>query len=247
MYINSIKIIFLVFILFQSLHFGLNPSADTFTESEKKSTTITSAKNEYSLNIEEIDSLQFFSVKDSSQYIADDFLKITNLNEVKKRLKNIAVFDEEILDYPRLVKLKDRKNQTIKIDDEFTFVAYYPEEDILLCEGGHSIDVSFNLKNGEATNLTGNPDKIVTSMNKKHRLNGHFGGQQCSSYFIQKKSKDQFQKVIQLDTEFEKLTNKMLCDIGDAFWINDNILFVTEDSSFGLDTKYYKIKIIEGK
>lgn len=30
-----------------------------------------------------------------------------------------------------------------------TFVAYYPSEDILLCEGGHSTDVSFSLKNGK--------------------------------------------------------------------------------------------------
>ena len=43
------------------------------------------------------------------------------------------------------------------------------------------------------------------------RLNGHFGGQECSSYFIQKKTENEYEKIIQLDEEFEKQLAKHCC------------------------------------
>ncbi len=226
--------------LFSISCFTQNNSKITLTKTD----SIVTKNGEYMLTFEEIDSLDFFSTKTKSDYKNDVFLTITDFNEAKRQLKNIAEFDEKDLEYPIVLKLHDRENKAIKIDDYYAFVAYFPEEDILLCEGGHSIDASFNLKNGEGTELTGNPDIIRSSLNKKYRLNGHFGGQQCYSYFIQRRFKESFKKVIQLDEEFEKATNTSLCVIGDAFWVNDNILYLTEDSNFGVDTKYFKVEII---
>lgn len=240
----------LIFILLQSCNNESNNKFNIIAKSEiaLNNTTkdnLNGAK--YSLNIEQIDSLNFFSVKAKSDYTYDTFLKIVDFNVAKQQLKNIAEFEEGDLEYPLVVKLSDRQNNIIEINDDYGFVAYYPEEDILLCEGGHSTDVSFNLKNGEGTELTGNPDIIKSSPTKKYRLNGHFGGQQCSSYFIQRRSKDGYQKIIQLDEEFEEITKIWLCVIGDAFWINDTTFYLTENSSFEYDTKYFKIEIIEEK
>lgn len=214
-------------------------------EKERLSNKYSYTKDGYSINIEEIDSLHFFSAKVKSKYIADNFIKITDLDKAKKLLNNSAEFDEESFEQPVLLKLQDRNNKTIEINDYYAFVAYFPEEDILLCEGGHSIDASFNLKNGETTELTGNPNIIQSSPNKKYRLNGYFGGQECSSYFIQKRIEKEFKKVISLSGEFEKLTTIDICVIGDSFWTNDSTLFITESSNFGYNTKYYQLEIFE--
>lgn len=128
-----------------------------------------------------------------------------------------------------------------------SFVAYFPEEDILLCEGGHSSDVSFNLSNGKEAEDIGNPDFIKTSPPKEWRLNGYFGGQECASYFIQKKINNEFVKVIQLDEAFEKLTKIWLCTVGESFWSDEKTLYLTETDFVekGTSTQYFKIDIIE--
>ncbi|MCT4583093.1 MAG: hypothetical protein N4A35_16905 [Flavobacteriales bacterium] len=246
--IVNILFINLAFILFLSCNAGLGNKKNTTSTSEviiKKTDTIITKNGKHLLIIEAIDSLHFFSTKAKSGYKNDDFLKITDFYEAKKRLKNIAEFDDTAMEPPVVLKLRDRRNRTIKIDDYYAFVAYYPEEDILLCEGGHSIDVSFNLKNGERTVQTGNPEVIKSSPTKKYRLNGHFGGQQCYTYFIQERFDKSFKKVVLLGEAFEKTTNRSLCVIGDAFWINDHVLYLAEDSNFGVDIKYFKIEMIK--
>jgi len=118
---------------------------------------------------------------------------------------------------------------------EAFFIAYYPQEDILLLEGEHTTDVSFNLTTGEETENVGNPEYIIFSPSKQYRLNGHFNGQECSSWFIQKKIDGCYQKIIQIDSqreyeksEFEKRARIWFCDIVDVFWQDDTTLnFVT--------------------
>ena len=207
--------------------------------------TIVHETGQYLLKIERIDSMQFITEKASSQYKPDQFEKITDFNKAKEMLKDIAEFDESESEYPVVLHLRDRQNDSIEINDYYAFVAYYPEEDILLCGGGHTTDVSFNLKNGEGTTLTGNPEMIRSSPQQTYRLNGHFGGQQCSSYFLQKRTPNGFEKIIQLDDVFEKMTGIWLCVVGEAFWTNDRTLYLTEDAGYGIDTKYFKIEILD--
>ena len=64
---------------------------------------------------------------------------------------------------------------------------YYPEYGILLLEGGHSSDMCFSIKTGESDLTIGNPEYIISSPKNTYRLNGSFGGQECISYFFQKK------------------------------------------------------------
>lgn len=205
---------------------------------------------QYYITVEKIDSLQYHSEKKKTAPKKKNILKITDINEAKKRLKGIVEFDEKTPEYPLVTKINFRngKNSKEKLYYEFeecTFKAYFPSEDILLCEGGHTIDISFNLKNGKETEETGNPNVFVFSPKENFRLNGHFGGQQCSSYFIQKRINNEYVKVIQLDEEFEKLTKIWLCVIGDSFWADEKTLFLTEDSNFGVNTKFFKVKIVE--
>lgn len=223
----------------------------------KKSETIVIEKKavnstNYSIEVEVIDSTKYNSIKRKSELLEKNCKKITNIYEVKKILNGIVEFDEnkDFGENPSVKKIFFRNGKKYQNNNEFGdffFIAYYPEEDILLCEGGHTTDVSFNLKNGKETEETGNPDLISTSPKKEFRLNGHFDGQECYSYFIQRKIADEYLKIIQLDEEFEKITKVWLCTIGESFWFDEKTLFLTETDyeEKGIAKKYFKINIIE--
>lgn len=207
------------------------------------------AEKSYSISVETIDSVAFYQAKKNAPR-NKPIEKITDFEIAKKRLAGIVEFsaNDEYGEYQAVRKINFRNGtnwgNANDFDGEF-FVAYFPSEDILLCEGGHTTDVSFNLKNGKQTEETGNPDVIVTSPNKLFRLNGHFGGQECYSYFLQKKINGEFEKILQLDEEFKKITKIWLCSIGESFWTDDSTLFVTENNYAGpngkAEKKYFKI------
>lgn len=205
---------------------------------------------QYSIEVEKIDSLEYLHFAVKNNINKKKITKITDFNQAKKLLKGVIEFDEnpDYDNHPLVKKIHFRNGKEYGNTNEYdyySFIAYYPEEDILLCEGGHTTDISFNLKNGKETEETGNPDYINFSPSGKFRLNGHFGGQECSSYFIQKKIGEDYVKIVQLDEEFEKLTKVWLCIVGESFWADDNTLFLTESSEFGKAKKYFKVKIIE--
>ena len=54
-----------------------------------------------------------------------------------------------------------------------------------------------------------------------------------------------FEKIIDLAAEFDNLIKTDLCVIGDSFWQNENTLFITEDSNFGVNQKFFKISFVE--
>lgn len=205
----------------------------------------------FSIKVAQIDSVEFHSEKVKINYKHEEIKKITDFQTAKKILQNCVFFNDNDEDGEtqaiQKIRFRNGKEKDYS-NDYYYFVAYYPTEDILLAEGGHTIDVSFNLKNGNVTETTGNPDYIVVSPNNVFRLNGHFNGQECSSYFIQKKINNEFVKVISLDEEFEKQTKIWLCIIGNSFWQDDMTLYLTEESNYtanGLNKRYFKILIIE--
>lgn len=223
---------------------------------EKKDTAVTAKVTEksvqYVINVEIIDSLQYRSLSLKNKGESKEVIKITNLKEAKKLLKGIVEFDgsDDSEENQAVKKINFRNGKKYEVPNEYdysSFVAYYPEEDILLCEGGHATDVSFNLKNGEETELTGNPDLFIFSPNNTFRLNGSFDGQECNGYFIQKNSKGAFEKIINLETEFEKQTKFMLCNIRGGFWTDDHTLLL-EKFDYGMKDfkyKFFKIEIRE--
>ena len=206
----------------------------------------------YDFTVEKIDSLEYRSIKKKTAPIKKNLVKITDISKAKKLLKGIVEFDEnpDFGGNPAVKKIHFRNGKTYGNDKEFDyyfFIAYYPEEDILLCEGGHSTDISFNLKNGKQTEETGNPDLLNFSTNEIFRINGSYDGQECLGYFIQKKINGEFVKIIDLEKEFEAKTSIMLCNIRDGFWIDDHTFYL-EKYDFDYETgkyKFFKINIIE--
>lgn len=208
---------------------------------------------QYSISIERTDSVAYHSAAAKIKYKNGEIKKITDFEKAKKILKGIVEFadGDEDGESHAVKKIHFRNGKEYRNTNEYDFtyfVAYYPEEDILLCEGGHTTDVSFNLKNGKETEEAGNPDLIITSRNKAFRINGHFGGQECYFYFIQKKINGEFEKIIQLDEVFEKQTKTSLCVIENAFWLDDQTIYLTESSDYTdekLNKRYFRVKITE--
>ena len=205
----------------------------------------------YSIAVEEIDSAAFIKAKNSAPK-QKSIEKNTDFKTAKKLLAGIVEFEpvDGSERYQEVKKVYFRNGKKLENRNDFdgeTFVAYFPSEDILLCEGGHTSDMSFNLKNGKRTEETGNPDVISASPKNNFRLNGYFGGQQCFSYFIQKNVNGEFQNILQVDEEFKKITGHWLCIIGDAFWVDEKTLYVSETSNFDENAKpmklYFKISL----
>tara|TARA_R110002012_G_scaffold75765_3_gene191349 strand:- start:360 stop:1217 length:858 start_codon:yes stop_codon:yes gene_type:complete len=188
----------------------------------------------------EIDSLRFYKLYKASKRLKQE--KLTSIAKVEKVLAstvkwqfhNVAdnTMDHIILDNDQVLQINQDAN-------DVTFSAYYPKERILLFEGGHSSDFSISLKAGESLETVGNPEYIIVSPHKKYRLNGYFGGQECSSYFFQEITGDTYKYLASF--------NNVSCYIYKFYWLNDQE-FVYCDASFATPEKgeqnYYLGKIL---
>jgi hypothetical protein len=207
----------------------------------------------YTISVIKIDSLRYYENEKKLNYVKRGLEKIQDIDEARKLLKGIVEFSkvEEYGDNQMIMKINFRNGKKYTLSNEFEgdfFIAYFPSEDILLCEGGgHSADVSYNLTNGKETDEVGNPDAIIASPDNNFRLNGDYSGQDCYSYYIQKKIDGEFKKVILLDNVFEKLTKEILCYIDSGFWFSESILFVkkADFDDLELPPDYYIIRFNE--
>ncbi|WP_172919925.1 hypothetical protein [Capnocytophaga canis] len=200
------------------------------------------------LEIRQISEKEFHTAQSKARK-GDSIPKITNFAEAEKLLKDIITFrkDRDWTHFPQEIRFRNgTKLDTIyDLLNEIGFVAYFPTEDIVLFEGGHSSDVSFNLSNGKQTEEVGNPEFVVASPNNKARLNGFYGGQECVFYFIQQYKNGQWQKTIDLEGVFEKITTKMLCNLS-AFWADDATLYLAHpnyDEQGIMEFIHYKISL----
>jgi len=208
------------------------------------------------LSITRIDSTEFLEAKRKAHFENKTYKVIRDFITAKKMLKGIVSFGdyensewiendtgESVIE---ITPLNGKK--VIKAEPETYFVAYYPELDILLCEGGHTIDVSYNLLTGETTEDTGNPEFIVPSSDGTLRLNGHYDGQECYTTFIQQKEGGHFKKIIKLSEIFNSRMGEFsLCTIGDSFWKNNTTLYLEETDNYQGRTQisyYYSIKLM---
>lgn len=201
------------------------------------------------VSIEKISADQFAAANTHAK-ANKPILKITDPELVQKKLAGILEFKDND-DYLGIKRINFRNGASSGDKEEFeeySFMAYFPTEDILLCEGGHTTDVSFDLATGEETYEVGNPDLVTTSPNGRYRLNKVYEGQECFYHFIQKKEKQKFRKVIELGELFEKETKKWLCVTEREFWTDDFTLYfglVTQYKEDGNEHEFYKVTIFD--
>ncbi|WP_165750580.1 hypothetical protein [Cellulophaga sp. Z1A5H] len=203
------------------------------------------------IDLEKIDSLQFLSEKNKVISSKVNTVKLTDISEVKKLLNGIIEFgnnDEETYVPRPIRKIKFRNGKIITnkegLINDCSFIAYFPDEDIILLKNPAEGDESLNLKNGKETEETGNPNLFSYSLKKKYRLNGYINGQGTCFYFLQKKVNNEYEKIISLSDEIERLQNHWIFHISESFWVNENTFYIKE-TEMGTGNNYFKIKIIE--
>lgn len=213
------------------------------------------------ISIFQIDSNQFFHQEEFlSNLNTDTIAYIDNFDKVKVLLKNQVTFggwndDKNIIDSTidgqMIAFIRFANGDTINPNfQQYTwdagFVRYYPSEHILLLEGGHASDFSIDLKQGIANvDMVGNPAYIVSSPQKKHRVNGSFPGQECSDYFLQYQTSEGYKMLSRIPLSLSTYGFD-LCTLTDIFWNGEDELYfrnmyfgVVEDKRLG----FFRLKI----
>ena len=200
-------------------------------------------EKKYSIIAEEIDSSAFYSAKKKSVYKNDTIEAVSDFKIAKEMLKGIVEFanDDNYGENQPVKKIYFRNGSMLNVEKHyFCFIAYFPDEDILLCESGHMSDVSFNLTNGKDEEEAGNPFIILHSPEKRFRINGYYDYfRDCYFYFIQEKIAGEYVKIIDMD---EKLKGQAPCVMGESFWLNENTIYYKELEGIA---GYFKMTIIE--
>ncbi len=194
------------------------------------------------IRIYKIDSISFFKEQQQADYRRDTIASVSDINVVKKMLQGRVKFggytpgkDMEVDTLVEgnliaLVRFNDGRllsaGKTEGAIDllENMFVKYFPSEEVMLLEGGHTTDQALDLRQGKwDVEEIGNLDYVYFSKHKKYRLNGMFNGQECSSYFLQKKENGGYLTYAQIPLDWND--NFELCTLKEIFWKGDQQVY----------------------
>lgn len=175
--------------------------------------------NDEVLTITEIKVSDYIKLSEQSLDLCEKPMKITGFDSIKTHLKDRVTWNNnETLKSITLQNKEEVLFNENAVDFRFSegHSGYYPEQEILVLEGGHGTDVCFSIRTGETELTIGNPEYIIQSPYNNYRLNGYFGGQECISYFFQKKEKETYKFLTELDWKFD------VCTFLEFHWINEN-------------------------
>lgn len=231
---------------------------------KEKPTTDSLVFQDKMIRIYKIDSISFFKGKEQADYHRDTIASISDINVVKKLLQGRVKFAGYSPDKPMeidtlvvgnsLAQVKFNDGRVVeagKTDGtidllENVFVKYFPSEEILLLEGGHTTDQALDLRQGKwHIEEIGNLDYVYFSKHKKYRLNGMFNGQECSSYFLQKEENGNYLTYAQIPLDW--VDNFELCTLKEIFWKDDQQLYFRNFFYGAPDDKraaFYRVAII---
>ncbi|TDS14676.1 hypothetical protein [Sphingobacterium paludis] len=214
------------------------------------------------LRIFKIDSAAYFQVRRLPQH--DTLPYVEDLAETKTLLKGRVIFGASVFQEGKSsvdssvhggalysVRFANGDSLTFRDRPEFMeigFVRYYPSEDILVFEGGHSSDYTIDLRRGLlGPEVVGNPSYINESPGRPFRLNGWFPGQECSSYFLQQRSRNGYQKYAELPLHLHT-SDFALCTLVDIFWSSDSTLYFRNSYFDGFQdprSGFFKLVILQ--
>lgn len=213
----------------------------------------------YSIELKKISEEEYAAQKKKSEHLRHEPYKVVeNIDKAQKMLgKRLKVIDikEEGTDYTlREYEITFKDGTKERLDEEFGFVAYFPQLEMLLFEGGHTTDHPLDLNNSyngvtftddyPYNIIIGNPYYHVVSPDKQLRINGLFDGQDCVMWFLEKwnKQRKSYEYLCALIDE-EHLYN--FCYASDWFWINnEKVLF---KSDYGGEHRHCEMKLLRIK
>lgn len=194
-------------------------------------------------SIERIDSIRFNSLYAKHYRKESAPERITDFDSVRELLQGRVEFktfnnDETIL----VEKIHFGDGTTKSLNDiyEGLFVAYFPEYDFILLEGGHTTDDGYDLATGKNIDEAGNPADQTISPEGGYRISGVYGGQECSTYIIQEYKDGMFTKIGEID-------DIDICYFIKYFW-EDETTFYYSIRSYSHDSvdgemQFYRLKI----
>ena len=155
----------------------------------------------YSVKISQISEREYIAKEKESEHLQHKpYEVITDIAKVQKLLdRRLKVFEiEEYAEYGNReyeITFKDGTKKRLEYYN-YGFVAYFPQLEILLFEGGHSSDQPFDLNNSNyaitfGDNFPyhiriGNPYYHSVSPDRQFRINGFHDGQDCLWRFWEK-------------------------------------------------------------
>ena len=210
----------------------------------------------YSIQLKQISEREYAAKKQQSEHLQHDpYDVITDFAEAQKflgdRLKIVNVEEGDYSYDTYEITFNDGVKK--RLDSDCGFMAYFPQLEILLFEGGHQSDQPFDLNNSNyAVTFTddfpynvriGNPYNHRVSPDKQLRINGFHDGQDCLYRFLEKwnKSKEAYEFVGYL-LGTENIWD--LCRVFEFFWTSNNRVIL---SNFSVENEYYEAMIIENK
>jgi hypothetical protein len=183
---------------------------------------------------------------------------------LRKRLKVIEMKEEGAESGWQEYEITFKDGTKKHLDADYGFIAWYPQLEILLFEGGHASDQPFDL-NDSRSEVTfpedfpynvriGNPYYHSVSPDSRWRINGFHDGQDCAVHFLEKwnKSKEKYEIIGWLYGYDNRLYNHYIfdfCYAGNWFWTSRNTAIFTNlgdaENEYFENTKFYEMEIIE--
>lgn len=161
-----------------------------------------------------IDSTDFVRLKKKYDIGQPAYVTMTDFDSVSSILDGVVIFRDGTKD-PERFNFRNGQSLECLPQDDCSFVAYYPEFDILRLEGGHAMDLAYNLTTGDSIENIGLPPYMKFSPNKEYLFNGYYSGQ-AFDFFIQQKQGNTYKTLGYIDWNYDY--------IRDYFWINDSTL-----------------------
>jgi hypothetical protein len=226
--------------------------AQTESESEVREIKL---NDFYSIRLKQICESEYNARKEASKHLQHEpYEVITNIAEAKRmlgeRFKTIEIDNYDQDGYyifppstPYQINFNNDTQLTLH-EWDCGFVAYFPELEVLLFEGGHSSDMPFDLNHSADDyndfwgHHAGNPHYHAVSPDKQLRINGRYDGQECVVYFIEKwnPNKKQYNFIGNLTSD-----SFWFCYAGDWLWTSSGkVLFKS-----GYNSYYYELELIK--
>ena len=194
--------------------------------------------NKATIEIKDLTKDQFDSYQSSALENGSDRTKITDFTKIKNTIGDKVSWHSLYEGHSFIDSIQLDNGQILKgnkASDDYYVIAYYPKEEILLFEGGHSSELSISIKTGETLETVGNPEYIITSPNGKMRLNGSFPGQECSDYFFQEIKDGKLTYLTNFG--WGSILGDDVCNFKDFSWINHKqFVYSYLGTSTGSDT-----------
>ncbi|WP_104380999.1 hypothetical protein [Sphingobacterium sp. HMA12] len=194
------------------------------------------------IRIYKIDSIGFFKEQQQADYKRDTIASISDIKVAKKLLQGRVKFGgyapgkamevDTLVEGNLIAQVRFNNGRLLEAGKtegaidllENMFVKYFPSEEILLLEGGHTTDQALDLRQGKwDIEEIGNLDYVYFSKHRKYRLNGMFNGQECSSYFLQKRENGSYLPYAQIPLDWND--NFELCTLKEIFWKGDQQVY----------------------